>query len=440
MSTRPLSMIWESIADRGREILVARRGARRRRTLEHLCSDLLSEPGEASAIALARELVERYEAMDDVSKLSFFAMLENAFSPEVDVVNRAAEAYREAPAASTLMVLSRAVEPPRQELIRRLNMAPRGTPAIVGMRQDLLRLLPDHPELKAVDADLEHLLRSWFNRGFLQLRTIDWSTPAFLLEKLFEYEAVHEIRGWADMRRRLESDRRCFAFFHPALPDEPLIFVEVALLDSLASSIQPLLDSESPRGDPERATTAIFYSISNCQDGLRGISFGSFLIKQVVAELATELPRLKSFATLSPVPGLRKWLAQQLASEGHGFTEVEVALLGLLEDANWSLKPEQEAPEPLQELLLRCCARYLLQAKAGVAPLDPVARFHLGNGARVERINWLADISSKGLSQSAGMMVNYAYRPKQIERNHEAYVNRGKIASSAAVRVMARGK
>jgi len=304
------------------------------------------------------------------------------------------------------------------------------------MRQDLLRLLPAHPELQAVDADFEHLLRSWFNRGFLELQRIDWRTPAILLEKLFEYEAVHEIRGWADMRRRLEADRRCFAFFHPALPDEPLIFVEVALLTALADSIDSLLDGDSPSLDPSRATTAIFYSISNCQDGLRGISFGSFLIKQVVAELAAELPRLRTFATLSPVPGFRHWLVEAITGDGQGLIPEEIELLGALDTAGWH-RQSAEA-KPFEGLLVRLCARYLLEAKAGGKPVDSVARFHLGNGASIERVNWLADTSPKGLKESAGIMVNYAYRPKRIEHNHEEYVNRGRVAASAAVRALAR--
>lgn len=438
MRTRPLTKIWESIADRGREILVARRGARRSRSLVRLCRDLLSEPGEASSMALARELLRRYEAMAEDQKLRFFTMLGKTFSPDVDAVNRAADAYRATPSPETLLELSRAVEPPRQELIRRINMAPRGTPAIVAMREDLLRLLPIHLELQVVDADFEHLLRSWFNRGFLELQRIDWRTPAILLEKLFEYEAVHEIRGWADMRRRLETDRRCFAFFHPALPDEPLIFVEVALVEALSDSIEPLLDSASATGDPDRARVAVFYSISNCQDGLRGISFGSFLIKQVVTELAAELPRLKTFATLSPVPGLRRWLAKELDGEDHGLTPVEIELLGDLEATGWHR--ESAKAESFRELLVRSCARYLLEAKAGDEPLDPVARFHLGNGASVQRINWLADTSAKGLRQSAGIMVNYAYRPKQIERNHEAYFKSGRVAAAPAIRALIRKK
>ncbi len=438
MRARPLSRIWESIADRGREILLARRGERHRRDLDQLCADLLAEPGEAAAMALARELVGRYEAMSGDERRSFFALLGEGFSPDVDQVNRAAESYRAAPGSETLLGLSQAVEPPRQELIRRLNMAPHGTAAIVAMRGDLLRLLPAHPELEPVDVDFEHILRSWFNRGFLELHRIDWKTPALVLEKLFEYEAVHEIRGWEDMRRRLEADRRCFAFFHPALPDEPLIFVEIALLESLAGAIQPLLDTDSPTGDPERARTAVFYSISNCQKGLRGISFGSFLIKQVVTELAEELPRLKTFATLSPVPALRTWLAVELAGEGHGWSSEEVELLRALDTTGWRRNPV--AAEPFEEVLVRACARYLLAAKTGREPLDPVARFHLGNGASIERINWLANPSPKGLEQSAGIMVNYAYRLRQIERNHEAYVSRGRVVASAAVRVLLRRK
>ncbi|MDH3745826.1 MAG: malonyl-CoA decarboxylase [Acidobacteriota bacterium] len=438
MSANRLSKIWESVADRGREIVAARRGARLWRDLEHLCRDLLAEPGEASASAMAREVVERYEALERNLTLPFFTMLLEEFSADVDTVNRAADAYRAAPDPEHLLELSRAVEAPRQELLRRLNMAPHGTAAIVAMRKDLLRLVPKHPELRSVDADFEHLLRSWFNRGFLELHRIDWNTPAVLLEKLFKYEAVHAIRDWSDMHRRLEADRRCFAFFHPALPQEPLIFVEVALLDGLAESIEPLLDSTSVPGDPSGANTAVFYSISTCQDGLRGISFGSFLIKQVVTELAEELPRLRTFATLSPVPGLRKWLTNDTAQETAGLTFEEIELLSLLKRTTWHR--DDVKAESLKELLLWSCARYLLEAKAEDRPLDPVARFHLGNGASIERINWLADTSAKGLRQSAGLMVNYVYRPWRIERNHEAYVSRGNVSASKVVRALARRK
>jgi malonyl-CoA decarboxylase len=322
--------------------------------------------------------------------------------------------------------------------VRRINLAPNGTAAIVAMRASLLSLLPRHPGLAGVDSDLRHVLRSWFNRGFLELRRIDWNTPAALLEKLIEHEAVHEIRGWPDMRRRLERDRRCFAFFHPALPAEPLIFVEVALLDGLADSIESLLQPASRPHDVERATAAIFYSINNCQDGLRGISFGSFLIKQVVFDLVKEKPRLKTFATLSPVPGFRGWLDGVVEAGEDRLQPQEREALAALRRSDWHR--DEEAAGALEEPLLHLCARYLLEAREEREPIDRVARFHLGNGARIERLNWLADPSPKGLRQSAGIMVNYAYRPSQIERYHEAYVKSGRIAASAPVRALARRK
>ncbi len=436
MRSNTLRQMWNSVADRGREILALRRGRPKGRGIESLCSDLLSERGQAVGTALAREVVERYGAMDEAGKLGFFTLLNQKFSPDVETVIRAVETYRSHPDPDALLALSRAVEPPRQELIRRINMAPNGTVAIVAMRETLLRLLPSHPQLRAVEADFRHLLRSWFNRGFLVLQRIDWNTPAAILEKLFEHEAVHEIQGWPDMRRRLEEDRRCFAFFHPALPDEPLIFVEVALLKGMASSIQPLLDRESPPQEAARADTALFYSISNTQDGLRGISFGNFLVKQVIAELLKEEPRFKTFATLSPAPGFRHWLASALEGDNWAFTQPELDRLRALKRANW--QSDGELADSLKDLLLGLCAHYLLNEKESGEPLDTVARFHLGNGASIERINWLADTSARRIRQSAGIMVNYSYRPRQIEKNHEAYVHHGRIAASPTVKALVR--
>ncbi len=438
MPSRSLGQLLHSVADRGRELLARRRDAREVRSMGNLCRDLVSERGEASGVALAREVVEAFTGMDEDQRLAFFELLRDEFAPDAERVAAAADAYLDSRSPETLLALGRAVESPRQELIRRINLAPHGTAAIVAMRASLLTLLRRHRELAEVDADLRHVLRSWFNRGFLELRRIDWNTPAALLEKLIEHEAVHEIRGWPDMRRRLARDRRCFAFFHPALPDEPLIFVEVALLEDLAGSIQTLIALEGPRGDPERANTAIFYSISNCQDGLRGISFGSFLVKQVVFDLVREHPRLKTFATLSPIPGFRGWLGHTIEAGEHGLSDEAAEALAALRRRGWHR--DTAVATALEEPLLHLCARYLLEAKRGEEPLDPVARFHLGNGARVERLNWLGDPSSKGLRQSAGIMVNYAYLPHQIERNHEAYVKHGRVAASAPVRALARRK
>jgi malonyl-CoA decarboxylase len=306
------------------------------------------------------------------------------------------------------------------------------------MREQVLSGLKANSSWIGLDADLAHLLASWFNRGFLTLRRIDWHTPAIVLEKLIAYEAVHQVRGWGDLRRRLEADRRCFAFFHPALPDEPLIFIEVALTRGVSDTVQPLLDPDAPVDDPARADTAIFYSITNCQQGLRGVSFGNLLIKQVVEELRRRLPRVHQFATLSPVPGFGAWLTNvqgELKRVARGSAMLET--LSRLKAADWH-RDAQAAPA-LKPLLMQLCACYLLQSAGEGEPADPVARFHLGNGARMERLNWLADVSEQGMRRSAGLMVNYVYDPDDVEKNHEAYVKEHRIVASHDLRALARG-
>jgi len=307
--------------------------------------------------------------------------------------------------------------------------------------------------LRGLADDLRDLLANWFDIGFLELQRITWDAPASLLEKLMAYEAVHEIRGWTDLKNRLEADRRCFAFFHPRMPDEPLIFVEVALVSGIAGNIETLLDETAPMGNPQTADTAIFYSISNCQRGLVGISFGDFLIKRVVDALAAELPRLKTFATLSPLPAFRAWLAAEaeqgplllpseaktveVVSAGMDAAGADDALLRLLDRPEWV--DDLRIAAALREPLLRLAARYLLHARAPSGrALDPVAHFHLSNGARVEQLDWLGDRSPKGLQQSAGIMVNYLYRLGNIEANHEAYRDEGRVAASSTVRGLAR--
>ncbi|HUJ86581.1 MAG TPA: malonyl-CoA decarboxylase [Burkholderiales bacterium] len=398
-------------------------GAGAHKAIAH-CRALLSERGEAAGTALARQALEACLALDRDQRDAMFDALTRDFSPDPERVGKAADAYRREPGPATLVRLQEAAEPPRQELFRRLNMAPGGTAAVVELRRRLLRGLRAHPEWAALDFDLLHLLRSWFNRGFLVLERVDWRTSAMVLEKLIAYEAVHEIKGWPDLRRRLEADRRCFAFFHPALPDEPLIFIEVALEREMSSRVQPLLDVDAPVGDPGQARCAVFYSITNCQDGLRGISFGNFLIKQVAVELQRELPHLRSFATLSPLPGFRQWLERQ-----------HVAGIEALAQPGWQ---QANAADPLPALLQRLCAYYLLHAKQGSQPLDPVARFHLGNGARLERINWLGDSSDNGIARAAGLMVNYVYRLDEVERNHELFVNENRVIASREVEHLAR--
>ena len=396
-----------------------------------LCHALLSERGEASGAALAREALAAYRALSDSSLAAFFDILSEEFSPHPDAVGEALDAYRQNASQANLIRLQRVVEPPRQELFRRLNMARGGTAALVEMRGHLLRELKAHPGWAGIEADLGHLLGSWFNRGFLSLDRIDWRTPALVLEKLIQYEAVHQIQGWHDLRRRLQADRRCFAFFHPALPDEPIIFIEVALTRGMSDQAQPLLDPDSPVVDPASTDSAIFYSITNCQEGLRGISFGNFLIKQVAEDLGREFPRLKTFATLSPVPQFRKWL-----SDSAGDQPELARLVTALDETDWFKHAGSNSR--LQHELTRLCAHYLLQVKPRDEPVDAVARFHLGNGARMERLNWLADLSDAGMARSAGMMVNYVYRLKDIERNHEAYTKQHQMKASARVLALAR--
>lgn len=435
-----------SIAEAGREFLPRRNRQDKKQTLSSLCHQLCTSKGEAMGTAIAHEVVRAYQALTDHERLDFFNLLYKEFSPEPKDILACAEAFKQNTNMDTYRALYHAVEAPRQRLFSRINMAPDGTETLITMRKQLLSLLDEQPHLAGVDYDLKHLMISWFNRGFLTLEQINWRTPAQILEKLIEYEAVHEMTGWDDLRRRLAEDRRCFAFFHPALEDEPLIFVEVALVKGMAGNVQALLaepdaevsaDVSTLNGNGNGKTnsngnghddfdTAIFYSISNCQEGLKGISFGNFLIKQVVLELRSEFPQLKQFATLSPIPGFRKWLTKELEnSESTLFAEEDRQNLQLLDSPAWVEDPTQ--CELLQPILTRLCAHYLYHAKRGTKPLDPVARFHLGNGARIARLNWLGDTSANGVRQSAGLLVNYAYDLKSVEENHEAFVNAGQI-------------
>lgn len=394
-----------------------------------LCQALLTERGEVSGARRAAELVDAYLALDEVSVDAFFDRLVEDFSPQLDEVERAAAAYLAEPSQTGLVRLQEAVEPPRQELFRRFNMAPGATAVLVSMRARLLPTLADHPERVGVDADLAHLFRSWFNRGFLVLRRIDWHTSAMVLERLIEYEAVHQIQGWPDLRRRLAADRRCYAFFHPALVDEPLIFIEVALVRGLSSQVQPLLDPEAPVQDPAGLDCAVFYSITNCQQGLRGVSFGNVLIKQVVQDLGHEFPQLETFATLSPVPGFTRWLSTGGAAAAGVW--LPAAVTAMIEGLRQGVTPDLHAVDAkTRAALLSACASYLLHAKHGREPLDPVARFHLANGARLERLNWMGDTSPAGLQRSLGLMVNYVYRLADVERHHETYAKHFRIAAS----------
>jgi len=428
------SDLLASISERGRTLL--RRAApsddgQDPSDLIELCDALLSGRGEASGTAMAREVLDRYHQLDDTGRRSFFANLARNYGPDRERLAQAIENWRAQPNDADASDLHFASEPRRQELIRRLNRAPSGTGDLVSMRADLLDLMNGDKDLAALDRDVVHLLASWFNRGFLVLRKIDWSTPANILEKIIRYEAVHEIRDWDDLRRRIDPvDRRCYAFFHPALVDEPLIFVEVALTESIPGAIAPLLAEDRQPVPVERARTAVFYSISNTQRGLGGISFGNFLIKQVVEELRRELPKLEDFVTLSPVPGFMQWLKQ---ASDVPVTDEERALLEQLERPDWF--EDAEISTQLRSVVEPLAAYYFLKARTPKGRLiDSVARFHLGNGARLERIDWLGDLSPKGLRESAGIMVNYLYRLEDIEKNHEAYANQGAVAASSAVK------
>jgi malonyl-CoA decarboxylase len=391
-----------------------------------LCEALLSEQGEVSGRRLAAYALSAYQSLEPDARELFFDRLATDFGPNAKEVDTAAARYRSDASAANLVRLQAAVEPPRQELFRRANMAPNGTAVLLDMRRALLETLADHPERAGINADLIHLFRSWFNRGFLVLQRIDWHTPAVILERLIQYEAVHEIQGWRDLRRRLEGDRRCYAFFHPALPDEPLVFIEVALTRGMSGAVQPLLDPESRISDATKANCAIFYSITNCQEGLKGVSFGNFLIKQVVDDLGRDLPRLKTFATLSPIPGFCQWLGQK----NHNGTRSR-ALETMLAGVKKGRVPDVGAVSPsLRGEITAHCVEYLLRARRNGAPVDSVARFHLANGARLERLNWMGDPSKAGIRRSLGLMVNYVYRRADVERNHEAYAKHGKIVAS----------
>ncbi|MCS3446385.1 MULTISPECIES: malonyl-CoA decarboxylase [Bradyrhizobium] len=395
-----------------------------------LAAALLSERGEASGALIARQLQQTMRALDADGRHGFQRYLAGAFQPDAAALQDAAKRYLADGTAVAAAALADAADPPRQEVLRRMNMAPGGTASLIAMRSEIASRLGSEPELKLLDADLKHLFVSWFNRGFLELRRIDWQSPAAVLEKLIAYEAVHEIKGWDDLRRRLAPDRRCFAFFHPALPGEPLIFVEVALVQGLATAVPPLLvqdaDQDSAGLRATHADTAIFYSISNCQDGLRGVSFGNFLIKQVVEELQTEFPQLNCFSTLSPIPGFRRWLGQQPQSGGN-----DVAMLRELDREGWW--HDAATCETWRPVLMRLCAQYLTRSPASGNRIDPVARFHLGNGARLERINWLGNTADRAMAESFGIMVNYLYDHDSIERNHEAFARVGEIVRSPQV-------
>ena len=418
---------------------------------EQIDDCLKHKGGEVSARNRAVELGNTYLRLSTEGRLKFLTLLAEDYGVDNEALNAALRSLDTAGDAlerhDAERQLKAALEPRRVMLLRQFNAVPEGVKFLVDMRAELLPMLGNDPALRALNDDLRDLLASWFDIGFLDLAQITWDAPASLLEKLIAYEAVHEIRSWDDMKNRLDSDRRCFAFFHPRMPEEPLIFVEVALVHGMADNVQELLDESAPAQDADSVDTAIFYSISNAQTGLAGVSFGNFLIKRVVDELRRDLPNLKNFATLSPVPGFRRWLDKELAAGEAGLWSeavgAKLAELGgaetpfegeanLLKVEDWWRKPELH--DVLKPVLTRQCTKYLLEAKRGQQAADRVEHFHLTNGARLERLNWLADTSHNGIRQSAGMMVNYLYKLREIERNHEVYSEAGRISTATAVK------
>ena len=401
--------ILSSLFDR--KLGLANRAEDDNKPIDALCQALLSSRGDVSGMSLAQLILDRYADLDDAGKLAWFSLLANDMDVPAEVAIAAIKAYQDAPSAKNYEVMTARVEPARLQLIRRLNQTHDATAKLVAMREDLIRFLPEHHDLGKLNVDFKHLFASWFNRGFLVLRPINWSSPAHILEKIITYESVHEIKNWDDLRRRLQpEDRRCFAFFHPAMPDEPLIFVEVALTKGTPNSIQSVLLENRDAMAAEKADTAAFYSISNCQAGLAGISFGNSLIKTVVQHLLRELPQIRNFVTLSPIPGLVKWLRKT---------------------GNFDADATAETHRQL-------AAHYLLNAKHhNGQPRDPVARFHLNNGALVGAVHANADKSKNGMAQSCGVMVNYRYDLTRISENHEAFANQQTVIAEKSVKTLA---
>ena len=457
---------WREVAESARDVISSVPGpelsdedAARLRDQIQACLDAVG--GEVSARARAADIGRTYLMLNAGGRERFLMLLAREFDVDGEMVNSATARLNEARDAAARRAaedaLRRALQPPRVTLLTQFNALPEGVKFLVDMRAELLRLRGGDPALDALEADLKRLLASWFDIGFLELRRITWKASAVLLEKLIAYEAVHAIRGWEDLKNRLDSDRGCYAFFHPSMPEEPLIFVEVALVDGLADNVHHLLDQEAPVGEASDANTAIFYSISNAQQGLAGISFGGFLIKRVADHLATEFKGLKTFATLSPIPGFMRWLTERVAAKEDevgadlltkadfkalaGLARPVEDLAGLVEllaGDDWY--GDEETVKALKAPVMRLGAHYLMrERRATERALDPVAHFHLSNGARMERLNWLADTSHKGLAESAGMMVNYQYRLGEIEANHEAYTADHRISASTQMRGLSRG-
>jgi malonyl-CoA decarboxylase len=410
--------------------------------------------GEVSARQHAAQLANTYLRLDEDGRRAMLKMIALDFGPDSKTIAKAHAAYQEAVGSSrqweTEAQLRMAMRSKRMRILTQFNAIPQGVKFLVDLRADLLRFAANDPLLKPLDRELEAQFVAWFDVGFLELQRITWESPAALLERLVKYEAVHAISSWQDLKNRLDSDRRCYAFFHPRMPLEPLIFVQVALTESLADNVQRLLDIRAPLGNAAKADTAIFYSITSSQTGLRGVSFGNFLLKRVIDDLQRDFPRLRTFSTLSPIPGLIRWIRQNPQNLSQAFTtsdwkkltaegvpqDMDQLIAFLADDTEWTKR--DALASALQFPLLRLAARYLIEARYGERPADSVARFHLGNGARIERLNWLADTSEKGFAQSWGMMVNYLYDLDRLETNIETYARECRIDISSTVRKLAK--
>ena len=387
-----------------------------------LCRMMMESDGEYSSLLLAERILAAYEALSEAERIDFFHILFEDYDIDIEQVKAAVDKYEAKPNAYNLVRLTTVSEPRRQELFRRINLSTNGTRRLVKMREHLLTAMRDRPEFKRIDTDFHHLFNAWFNRGFLVMEPLDWTTPAHILEKIIAYEAVHEIESWSELRRRLEpADRYCYGFFHPSMGDDPLVFVEVALTDHIPSSIGEILLREDDTELPQNASCAIFYSISNCHRGLAGVSFGNFLIKQVATSMKQRFPQLKTFSTISPAPGFHKWLV--------GAAPLDAKLAEIASEFG------ADADEATCAKLEKVAAQYFLQEKDERGkPLDPVARFHLKNGAILERINVLGNPSAKGMKDSLGIMVNYVYDLSKVEHNHENYVRSDKVICSSQVK------
>lgn len=404
------------------------------------CEILMGDVGEASIRAVAAEALKAYADLDDGGKLRFFEHVTTVYGVDADRVRTAFHRWEsadtdafDADAGDEMIELFRAVEPARQQLLRRINHAPGATLALVEMRADLRRLMRDHPGLRLLDHDFHHLLTSWFNRGFLSMAEVTPESPPELHRHLMHYETVHPMATEEELRRRLHpEDRRIYAFFHPATGDVPLIFVEVALVRGVPSRVGPLLE-QGEELDPSVADTAALYSINNALDGLAGVSFGSLLIKQVIEQVSQQLPHLREFVTLSPIPGFRRWL------EGRGSSDAELrSLADRLKAVEDPALLDEDRIEEIRETLFPALLRYLtVERRADGRPVDPVARFHLGNGARAWRLNWPANASPQAWRQSYGAMVNYQYEPDQLEHRHEDFVRRRHVAVGGPLEALA---